>query len=238
MRRTGARGGWRATRLEPERGQPHLAGVRPSSRIACETFKLSSDPLFIEKVRDIVGLYISPPERALVLCVDEKSQIQALDRTAPLLPLRPGQPERRTHDYHPHGTTSLFAALDVKTGKVIGECHRRHRARRVPAVPRHASRRASPPNSMFIWCSTTTTHKTPHDPPLARERPRFHLHFTPTSARGSTWSSVFGLLTQRQIRRGVHRSTSLSRPRSRLHRVHNEKPKPFVWTKSADEILA
>jgi transposase len=216
---------WRAFSLQPHRS---------------ETFKLSSDPLFIEKVRDIVGLYISPPERAMVLCVDEKSQIQALDRTRPLLPLRPGQPERRTHDYIRYGTTSLFAALDVKTGKVIGECRRRHRA--IEFRQFLDTIEASVPNELDVHLvlDNLSTHKAPTIRRWLAKRPRFHLHFTPTS---SSWINMverwFGLLTQRQIRRGVHRSTlALETAIESYIAITNEQPKPFVWTKSADEILA
>jgi transposase len=216
---------WRAFSLQPHRS---------------ETFKLSSDPLFIEKVRDIVGLYISPPERAMVLCVDEKSQIQALDRTRPLLPLRPGQPERRTHDYIRYGTTSLFAALDVKTGKVIGECRRRHRA--IEFRQFLDTIEASVPSELDVHLvlDNLSTHKAPTIRRWLAKRPRFHLHFTPTS---SSWINMverwFGLLTQRQIRRGVHRSTlALETAIESYIAITNEQPKPFVWTKSADEILA
>jgi transposase len=216
---------WRAFSLQPHRS---------------ETFKLSTDPLFIEKVRDIVGLYLSPPERALVLCVDEKSQIQALDRTRPLLPLRPGQPERRTHDYVRHGTTSLFAALDVKTGKIIGECRRRHRA--VEFRQFLDTIEASVPSGLEVHLvlDNLSTHKAPTIRRWLAKRPRFHLHFTPTS---SSWINMverwFGLLTERQLRRGVHRSTlALEAAIVRYIAVTNDQPKPFVWTKSADEILA
>jgi len=216
---------WRAFSLQPHRS---------------ETFKLSTDPLFIEKVRDIVGLYLSPPERALVLCVDEKSQIQALDRTRPLLPLRPGQPERRTHDYVRHGTTSLFAALDVKTGKIIGECRRRHRA--VEFRQFLDTIEASVPGGLDVHLvlDNLSTHKAPTIRRWLAKRPRFHLHFTPTS---SSWINMverwFGLLTERQIRRGVHRSTlALEAAIESYIAVTNDQSKPFVWTKSADEILA
>jgi transposase len=215
---------WRAFGLQPHR---------------VDTFKLSKDPLFIEKVRDIVGLYLDPPERALVLCVDEKSQIQALDRTQPLLPLRPGQPERRSHDYKRHGTTSLFAALDVKTGHVIGELHRRHRAIEFrkfldtidDSVPRNLD--------VHLVLDNLSTHKTPTIQRWFLKRPRFHLHFTPTS---TSWINLverwFGILTDKQIRRGVHRSTrQLEDAIRRFVEIHNEDPKPFVWTKTADEIL-
>jgi transposase len=215
---------WRAFSLQPHRQ---------------ETFKLSKDPLFVEKVRDIVGLYMAPPERAVVLCVDEKSQIQALDRTQPLLPMRPAHPERRTHDYVRHGTTSLFAALDVKTGKVIGEVHRRHRAEEfrkfldtVDAnVPKHLA--------VHLILDNLSTHKTPAIRRWFTKRPRFHLHFTPTSA---SWINLverwFAILTDKQIRRGTHRSTrQLEEAIKRFVDIHNEDPKPFVWTKSADDIL-
>jgi transposase len=216
---------WRAFSLQPHRS---------------ETFKLSKDPLFIEKVRDIVGLYLSPPERALVLCVDEKSQIQALDRTAPLLPLRPGQPERRTHDYVRHGTTSLFAALDVKTGKVIGECRRRHRAVEFRQFLDTIEANVPADLEVHLVLDNLSTHKAPTIQRWLAKRPRFHLHFTPTS---SSWINMverwFGLLTERQLRRGAHRSTLALEAAIRSYiAVTNDQPKPFVWTKSADEILA
>ena len=216
---------WRAFSLQPHRA---------------ETFKLSRDPLFIEKVRDVVGLYMNPPDRALVLCVDEKSQIQALDRTQPLLPMRPGQPERRTHDYVRHGTTSLFAALDVKTGNVIGECRPRHRAVEFrqfldtidAAVPRELE--------VHLVLDNLSTHKAPVIKRWLAKRPRYHLHFTPTS---SSWLNLverfFAELTQKQIKRGTHRSTrALVTAIENFIEVRNEEPRPFVWTKSADQILA
>ncbi len=216
---------WRAFALAPHR---------------VEHFQLSKDPLFIEKVRDIVGLYLSPPERALVLCVDEKTQIQALDRTQPMLPMRPGQAERRTHDYARHGTTSLFAALDVASGRVIGECHQRHRAiefRRFlgtidAAVPAELD--------VHLILDNYGTHKTAAIRRWLARRPRFHVHFTPTSA---SWLSLverwFAGLTEKQLRRGSHRSTrELERAIRGYLALSNEQPKPFVWTKSADEILA
>jgi transposase len=216
---------WRAFSLQPHRA---------------ETFKLSSDPLFIEKVRDIVGLYLAPPDRAMVLCVDEKSQIQALDRTRPMLPLRPGQAERRTHDYVRHGTTSLFAALDVKTGKVIGECHRRHRAIEFRGFLDTIDANVPPELDVHLVLDNLSTHKAPTVRRWLAKRPRFHLHFTPTS---SSWINMverwFGLLTERQLRRGAHRSTlALEAAIDNYIAVTNERPKPFVWTKSADEILA
>jgi len=215
---------WRAFGLQPHRS---------------ETFKLSRDPLFIEKVRDIVGLYLNPPERALVLCVDEKAQIQALDRTQPLLPMRPGQAERRTHDYVRHGTTSLFAALDLATGKVIGECHRRHRS--VEFRKFLDTLDANVPRSLDVHLILDNygTHKSPIIRSWLAKRPRFHLHFTPTSA---SWLNLverwFALLTEKQIRRGVHRSTrELESAIKAYLAIYNEQPKPFVWTKTADQIL-
>ena len=215
---------WRAFALQPQRA---------------ETFKLSTDPFFIEKVRDIVGLYLDPPDRAMVMCVDEKSQIQALDRTQPLLPMRPGQIERRTHDYVRHGTTSLFAALDVKTGKVIGQCQRRHRAREFrrflltidDSVPRDLD--------VHLILDNSSTHKTPAIRRWLARRPRYHLHFTPTS---SSWINLverwFAAITEKQIRRGVFRSTRQLEAAIRNYvEVNNEAPRPFVWTKTADQIL-
>jgi transposase len=216
---------WKAFALRPDR---------------VESFKLSKDPLFIDKVRDIVGLYLDPPARALLLSVDEKSQIQALDRTAPLLPMRPGQAERRTHDYVRHGTTSLFAALDVATGRVIGECHRRHRSREFlrfletidHAVPAHLD--------VHLILDNYGTHKTAQVRRWFARHPRFHVHFTPTSA---SWLNLverwFATLTQKQIKRGVHRSTRALETAIREYlTISNEAPKPFVWHKTADEILA
>lgn len=216
---------WRAFALQPHRS---------------EVFQLSKDPLVIEKVRDIVGLYLNPPERALVLCVDEKTQIQALDRSQPLLPLRPGQAERRTHDYMRHGTTSLFAALDVATGTVLGECHRRHRA--IEFRKFLASLEEAVPSELEIHVilDNYSTHKTPTIRRWLAKRPRYHLHFTPTSA---SWLNLverwFAALTEKQLRRGVHRSTRALEAAIRQYlAVYNTQPRPFVWTKTADEILA
>ncbi len=205
-----------------------------------ETFKLSKDPLFIEKVRDIVGLYLNPPDKALVLCADEKSQVQALDRTQPLLPMRPGQVERRTHDYVRHGTTSLFAALDVKSGKIIGRCHRRHRALEFRKFLDTIEASVPLRLDVHLILDNYSTHKTPMIQRWLVRHPRFHLHFTPT---GASWINLverwFALLTEKQIRRGVHRSTSeLEAAIMEYIRVTNKSPKPFVWTKTADEILA
>ncbi len=215
---------WRAFALQPHR---------------TETFKLSKDPLFVEKVRDIVGLYLNPPERAAVLCVDEKSQIQALDRTQPLLPMRPGQPERRTHDYRRHGTTSLFAALDVKTGQVIGECHRRHRAVEFRKFLSTVDEAVPQDFDVHLVLDNSSTHKTPSIQRWLVRHPRFHLHFTPTSA---SWINLverwFAELTEKQIRRGAHRSTVALETAIRDYLDHvNTDPKPFVWTKTADQIL-
>ena len=216
---------WRAFALQPHR---------------TETFKLSADRLFIEKVRDIVGLYLNPPDRALVLCVDEKSQIQALDRTRPLLPLRPGRAERRTHDYVRHGTTSLFAALDARTGQVIGQCRRRHRALEFRKFLDAIESEVPAELDVHLIADNYATHKTALIRNWFARRPRFHIHFTPTSA---SWLNLverwFGLLTEKQLRRGVHQSSAeLEAAIYRYLDVTNEDPKPFVWTKTADQILA
>lgn len=216
---------WRAFGLQPHRS---------------ETFKLSTDPLFVEKVRDIVGLYMSPPERALVLCVDEKSQIQALDRTQPLLPMRPGQVERRTHDYTRHGTTSLFAALDVATGAVIGRCYPQHRSSEFRKFLDQIEANVPADLDVHLVMDNYATHKTKPVRDWLAKRPRWHVHFTPTSA---SWINqverFFALITEKQIRRGVHRSTqALERDIIAFIDTHNADPKPFRWTKSADDILA
>jgi len=204
-----------------------------------ETFKLSKDPLFIDKVRDIVGLYLAPPERALVLCVDEKSQIQALDRTAPLLPMRPGQIERRTHDYARHGTTSLFAALDTKTGALIGQTQRRHRSVEFRNFLDTIERNVPSELDIHLILDNYGTHKTQLIRDWLVKRPRFHLHFTPTSA---SWLNLverwFALLTEKQLRRGVHRSANeLENAIRSFIRNHNKDPKPFLWHRTADQIL-
>ena len=216
---------WRAFRLQPHRS---------------ESFKLSRDPLFIDKVRDIVGLYLAPPDHALVLCVDEKSQIQALDRTQPLLPMRPGQVERRTHDYVRHGTTSLFAALDVKSGQVIGRCHRRHRAIEFRKFLDVIDATVPADLDIHLIVDNYATHKTALIRQWLAKRPRYHMHFTPT---GASWLNQverwFALLTQKQIRRGIHRSTrALEAAIMQYIALGSEHPKPFIWTKTADEILA
>lgn len=215
---------WRTFALQPHR---------------VDTFKLSNDPLFVEKVRDIVGLYLNPPDKALVLCVDEKSQIQALDRTQPLLPMRPGQAERRTHDYVRHGTTSLFAALDIQTGHVLGRCYRRHRAVEFKRFLREIDDAVPDDLDVHLILDNYQTHKTPAIRRWLAKRPRFHVHFTPTYA---SWINLverwFAALTNKRIRRGVHRSTrQLEAAIKDYLDAHNEDPKPFVWTKTADEIL-
>jgi transposase len=216
---------WRAFGLQPHR---------------TETFKLSPDPLLIPKVRDLVGLYIDPPEHAVVLCVDEKSQIQALDRTAPLLPLRPGQVERRTHDYKRHGTTSLFAALDVKTSRVITQFHRRHRAVEFRQFLDVIDAQVPAELDVHIVMDNSSTHKTPLIWNWFAKRPRFHVHFTPTYG---SWLNLverwFAELTTKQLRRGAHRSVADLKAAIRAFiDAHHEAPKPFVWTKTADQILA
>jgi transposase len=215
----------------------HAFGLQPHRT---ETFKLSPDPLLIPKVRDIVGLYMNPPDHAVVLCVDEKSQIQALDRTAPLLPLRPGQAERRTHDYKRHGTTSLFAALDTKTGKVIAETRRRHRSVEFRKFLDRVDASVPPELDVHLIMDNYGTHKTPLIRAWLAKRPRFHVHFTPTYG---SWLNLverwFAELTTKQLRRGAHRSVpELERAIWEFIDAHHEDPKPFVWTKSADEILA
>jgi transposase len=216
---------WRAFGLQPHR---------------VETFKLSSDPLFVEKVRDIVGLYLSPPERAVVLSVDEKSQVQALDRTQPLLPMRPGQAERHTHDYKRNGTTSLFAALDVKAGTVIGKCMRRHRATEFRKFLDEIERNVPADLDIHIIMDNYGTHKTKLIRNWFAKRPRWHVHFTPTSA---SWINqverFFALLTERALKRGVFRSvTDLEHAMKAYIEATNADPKPFRWTKSASDILA
>lgn len=216
---------WTAFGLQPHRSQ---------------TFKLSSDPLFVDKVRDIVGLYMSPPNRALVLSVDEKSQIQALDREQPVLPMMPGIPERRTHSYVRYGTTSLFAALDVASGFVIGKCYKRHRAAEFLDFLKQIDAHVPDGLDVHIIMDNYATHKTPMIKAWLVRRPHYHVHFTPTSA---SWINQverwFAELTRKQLRRGVH--TSTAKLKADIHAFieqHNKNPKPFKWTKSADEILA
>jgi transposase len=215
---------WRAFGLKP-----HLT----------EAFKLSTDPQCIDKVRDIVGLYLNPPEAALVLCVDAKTQVQALDRTAPVLPLGPGVAERRTHDYRRHGTTNLYAALDLASGKVITKLTDRHRAielRRFLARIDHA---VPPELDVHLICDNSSTHKTPAIQRWLVAHPRFQLHFTPTY---SSWLNLverwFAELTTKWLRRGSHRSVAeLEQAIQAWIDTWNNQPRPFVWTKTADEIL-
>ena len=205
-----------------------------------ETFKLSSDPLFVDKVRDIVGLYLAPPNRALVLCIDEKSRIQALDREQPVLPMMPGMLERRTHGYVRHGTTSLFAALDAATGFVIGERCKRHRTREFLDFLKEIDAHVPEDLDIHIVMDNDATHKTASVKAWLAQRPRYHAHFTPTSAlwinRVERW---FAELTRKQLQRGVHTSTKqLEADILAFIDRHNQDPKPFKWTKTADEILA
>ena len=218
---------WRAFGLKP-----HLQ----------ENFKLSTDPFFIEKVRDIVGLYLNPPEqtRAVVLCVDEKSQVQALERSQPVLPMRPGQAERCTHDYYRHGTTSLFAALDIATGKVIARCQKRHRQQEFVRFLNQIEATVPQGLEIHLVLDNYATHKTPKVAAWLKKRPRYHLHFTPTS---SSWLNQverwFAKITQQRIRRGVFRSVDelISAIDSYIV-MHNQNAKPFVWTASAELILS
>ena len=217
---------WRAFGLKP-----HLQ----------ETFKLSTDPFFVEKVRDVVGLYLNPPEqtRAVVLCVDEKSQVQALERTQPLLPMRPGQAERRTHDYERHGTTSLFAALNIATGKVIGQCHRRHRHQEFLRFLERIEREVPPELEIHLVMDNYATHKTPKVARWFKQHLRYHLHFTPTSA---SWLNQverwFAKITEQRLRRSAFQCVKeLEKAIEDYINTNNANPKPFVWTASADLIL-
>lgn len=216
---------WRAFGLQPHR---------------LETFKLSTDPHFVAKVRDVVGLYVAPPERAVVLCVDEKSQIQALDRSQPMFPMRPGQAARRSHDYKRHGTTSLFAALDIATGRVIGKCYGRHRANEFRKFLDQIEAAVPDDLDVHLVMDNYATHKTPLIRSWLAKRPRWHVHLTPTS---SSWLNqverFFALITERKIRRGIYRSVAALRAEiTSFIELHNANPKPFRWTKSADDILS
>jgi transposase len=215
---------WRAFGLQPHRS---------------ETWKLSKDPQFIAKVRDVVGLYLHPPERAVVLCVDEKSQIQALDRTAPILPLLPGVPERATHDYRRAGTSSLYAALDLTTGQVIGRLHTRHRAIEFKKFLTTLDREVPDGLEIHLVLDNSSTHKTPAIQKWLAAHPRFVLHFTPTSA---SWLNLverwFAELTTKLLKRGAHRSVGALNADIRAWiETWNDNPRPFVWTKTADQIL-
>ena len=216
---------WRAFGLQPHRS---------------ETFKLSTDPLFVEKVRDVVGLYLDPPERAVVLCVDEKSQIQALARFQPILPMLPATPERRSHDYVRHGTTSLFAALDMASGRVIGSLRRRHRASEFKRFLMQIDAEVPDGLTIHLVLDNYATHKTPAIKRWLLRHPRFHLHFTPTSG---SWLNLverwFAELTEKKIKRGAHTSVQgLERDIRGWVAGWNEDPRPYVWVKTADQILA
>lgn len=215
---------WRAFGLQPHRQ---------------ETWKLSRDPQFIDKVRDLVGLYLDPPERAVVLCVDEKSQIQALDRTAPILPMLPGTPQRATHDYKRSGTSSLYAALDISTGKVIGSLHSRHRAIEFRKFLATLDNTVPAELEVHVILDNASTHKTPAIQKWLAGHPRFVLHFTPTS---SSWLNLverwFAELTNKKLKRGTHRSVrELNTDIRNWIETWNENPRPYVWTKTADQIL-
>ncbi len=214
---------WREYGLKPHRTQ---------------TFKFSTDPELVEKIRDIVGLYLNPPERAVVLCVDEKSQIQALDRTQPILPLRPGLAERRTHDYVRHGTATLFAALEVATGKVTEECFERHRHQEFLRFLKRVAK-AYPRGHLHIVLDNYGTHTHPVVKAWLERHPRIHLHFTPT---GASWLNMveifFGIITKQAIRRGSFASVKdLTQAIRRFIDAWNERCEPFVWTKEADELI-
>jgi transposase len=211
-------------------------GLQPHRQ---ETWKLSKDPLFVDKVKDVVGLYLHPPERAVVLCVDEKSQIQALDRTAPILPMLPGTPERATHDYKRSGTSSLYAALNLTTGEVIGALHSRHRAIEFKKFLQTIDRQVPAELAVHLVLDNSSTHKTPAIQRWLAAHPRFVLHFTPTS---SSWLNLverwFAELTTKKLRRGAHRSVrALNADIRAWIDTWNDNPRPFVWTKTAEDIL-
>ncbi len=214
----------------------HAFGLQPHRQ---ETWKLSQDPQFIEKVHDICGLYLNPPERAVVLCVDEKSQIQALDRTAPTLPMLPGTPERATHDYERNGTSSLYAALNVQSGEVIGTLHQRHRAVEFLKFLKTIDQNVPAHLDVHLVLDNASSHKTPTVRRWLAQHPRFVLHFTPTS---SSWINLverwFAELTTKLLRRGAHRSVrALNADIRHWIDTWNENPRPYVWTKTADQIL-
>ena len=235
---------WSIRSMAAETGYSHTTirriwnafGLQPHRS---ETFKLSTDPLFVNKVQDVVGLYMSPPNRAIVLCLDEKSQIQALDREQPVLPMAPGVAERCTHTYLRNGTTSLFAALDIATGAVVGKCYKRHRAREFLDFLKELDRRLPEGPEIHLVMDNYATHKTPKVKAWLARRPHWHVHFTPTSA---SWLNQverwFAELTRKQIQRGAHRSVAeLEADIMAFIEAHNDDPKPYKWVKSADEIL-
>jgi DDE superfamily endonuclease len=225
---------------------PDLAGVRAQAAPGrtwshlVDTFKLSTDPQFIDKVRDVVGLYLNPPEAAMVLCVDEKTQVQALDRTAPILPLLPGVPQRASHDDARHGTTNLYAALDVASGKVIAQLTARHRAIEFQRFLATVDKQVPAGLDLHVIVDNSSTHKTPAIQRWLLAHPRVHLHFTPTY---SSWLNLvlerwFAELTSKWLRRGTHRSVAqLQRSIQSWIDTWNQDPRPFVWHKTADEIL-
>lgn len=215
---------WRAFGLQPHRQ---------------DSWKLSKDPLFVDKVKDVVGLYLDPPERAVVLCVDEKSQIQALDRTAPILPMLPGTPQRATHDYKRHGTSSLYAALDIGSGQVIGSLHARHRAIEFKKFLTLIDSQVPDHLDVHLVMDNVSTHKTPAIKRWLLAHPRFHVHFTPTS---SSWLNLverwFSELTTKKLQRGAHTSVrALNKDIRDWITNWNENPRPYVWTKTSDQIL-
>ena len=214
----------------------HAFGLQPHRQ---QTWKLSTDPQFVEKVHDICGLYLNPPERAVVLCLDEKSQIQALDRTAPTLPMLPGTPERATHDYERNGTSSLYAALNIQSGQVLGSLHQRHRAIEFLKFLKTIDHNVPAHLDVHLVLDNASSHKTPTVRRWLAQHPRFILHFTPTS---SSWINLverwFSELTTKLLRRGAHRSVrQLNTEIRRWIDTWNENPQPFVWTKTADQIL-
>jgi transposase len=215
---------WRKFELKPHRA---------------DTFKLSTDPLFVDKLFDVVGLYFNPPDGAVVLCADEKSQIQALDRSAPVLPMMPGMPEKRTHDYVRNGITTLFAAFNTATGEVISSVHRRHRAAEFKKFLAKIDKEVPAHLDIHLICDNYGTHKTPAIKAWLQRHPRFHIHFTPT---GSSWANQverwFGFLTDDMIRRGAHKSVQALEADIRAWvAAWNDNPKPFIWTKTAQQIL-
>ncbi|MGB8879532.1 MAG: IS630 family transposase [Solirubrobacteraceae bacterium] len=214
----------------------HAFGLQPHRQ---ETWKLSKDPQFIEKIHDICGLYLNPPERAVVLAVDEKSQIQALDRTAPILPMLPGTPERATHDYERHGTGSLYAALNIQSGEVIGQLHQRHRQVEFLKFLKTIDANVPAGLDVHLVLDNASSHKTPKVKRWLDQHPRFVLHFTPTS---SSWINLverwFSELTTKLLRRGAHRSVrQLNADIRRWIDTWNEDPRPYVWVKTAEQIL-
>jgi len=211
-------------------------GLKPHQ---ADTFKLSTDPLFVDKVVDVVGLYHNPPERAVVLCTDEKSQVQALDRSQPVLPMMPGMPERRSHDYVRHGITTLFAAFNIADGTVISELHRRHRASEFRKFLTTIDKTVPADLDIHLVCDNYGTHKTPAIKAWLAAHPRVKIHFTPT---GSSWINQverwFAFLTDQLLRRGVHKSVAaLEKDIRGWIKTWNEDPKPFVWRKTAEEII-